>query len=119
MSSSLIKTHKNSFTTAYRLLDVAVITGLLLMSTYFCGDVYNREYFLQSIIAVVLFLLFSESLELYRSWRMDTALQQLSTTFACWGIVSGTLTFILYFTPFFTIADKTASLILHDESKFT
>lgn len=111
MSGSLIKAYQNTFSTAFRLLDVALIASLLLLSTYLYEVPFSREYFLQAITSIAIFLLFSESLELYRSWRMDTIVQQLSVTIACWGMVSGTLGFILYFTPFFNIHDKTASLI--------
>jgi len=110
MSTGYIETQKNTFSTAFRLFDVAVITSVFLLVTYFIGEVFSKEYFLQLVTAVALFLLFSESLELYRSWRMDTIIQQISVTFACWGLVCGALALILFFTPFFGIEDKTASL---------
>ena len=92
-------------------MDVAVILGILLLVTYLNSEPFSREYFLQSMTAIALFLLFAESLELYRSWRMDTILHQISVTLACWSMVSGALAFVLYFTPFFDIDDKTTSLI--------
>lgn len=111
MSGRTISVKQNTFSTAYRLFDVAVISSLLLLTTYTFGQVFNQEYLLQMITAIALFLLFSESLELYRSWRMDTVLQQVAVTLACWGMVSGTLAFVMYFTPFSAVEDKNCSLI--------
>ncbi len=111
MSSKQIQAQHNTFSTAFRLMDVAIITGILLLITYLNSELYSREYFLQTMTAITLFLLFAESLELYRSWRMDTILNQFSVCLACWVMVSGSLAFVLYFTPFFNIDDKATSLI--------
>ena len=110
MSSSLIRAHQNTFSTAFRLLDVAIIGGLLLLLTYLNNESFTQHYLLLSLTAISLFLLFAESLELYRSWRMDTIIRQLSVSVGCWIIVSSSLTFILYFTTMFSIQDKTVAL---------
>jgi len=75
--------------------------------------IYDNIYMFQTITAIALFLLFSESLELYRSWRTDALTTQLSVTFVCWGMVCGALAFIMYFTPIFDtdVASKQIPLI--------
>ena len=111
MASGYIRAHQNTFSTAFRLLDVALISAIFLLICYFLDEAFSREHVLQLITAIALFLLFSESMELYRSWRMETIFQQVSVTMACWGMVCGTLAFILFFTPLFVVEDKTSSLV--------
>jgi putative colanic acid biosynthesis UDP-glucose lipid carrier transferase len=110
MSDNFIKSGQNTFGTAYRILDISIITGLLLIITYTSGVSYDNDFFVQTVTVVALFLLFSESLELYRSWRMDTLLQQLGVTVTCWALVAATLAVIMYFTPFFNTIHKEITL---------
>ena len=101
MSAGLIRTAQNTFSTVFRLIDLAVITGLMLIVCYAMDIVFVDVYMFQIITAIAFFLLYSESLELYRSWRTDRLTTQLSVTLICWGMVSGSLALIMYFTPFF------------------
>ena len=111
MSGRIISANQNTFSTAYRLFDVAVISSVLLLNTYITNQVFTQESLLLLIIAIVLFLLFSESLELYRSWRMETILKQLTVTLSCWVMVSAILAFILFFYPFLSVDDKSLPLL--------
>ena len=101
MSAGLIRTAQNTFSTVFRLIDLAVITSLMLIVCYAMDVVFVNVYMFQIITAIAFFLLYSESLELYRSWRTDSLTTQLSVTLVCWGMVCGSLAFIMYFTPVF------------------
>jgi len=113
MSAGIIRAHQNTFSTVFRLIDLAFIAGLMLVVCYAMDVIYDNIYMFQTITAIALFLLFSESLELYRSWRTDALTTQLSVTFVCWGMVCGALAFIMYFTPIFDtdVASKQIPLI--------
>ncbi|MCP4414678.1 MAG: undecaprenyl-phosphate glucose phosphotransferase [Gammaproteobacteria bacterium] len=101
MSAALISNNHNSFSSIFRLTDIAIITGSMLIVCYLLDVVYNNNNLLQTVLAISLFLLFSESMELHRSWRTDTITHQITVTLVCWGMVSGTLAFILIFTSVF------------------
>ncbi len=101
MSAGIIRTHQNSFSTVFRLIDIAIIAGLMLAVCYVMEIPDVEIYLFQTITAIALFLLFSESLELYRSWRTESINHQIAITLVCWGMVCGVLTFILYFTSVF------------------
>jgi len=98
MSAGIIRAHQNSFSTIFRLLDVAIIAALFILACLVLDVVFKNYYLFLTAAAIALFLLFSESFELYRSWRMDSLYTHLSTVLICWGIVCGILTFIMYFT---------------------
>ena len=106
MSAGIIKNIQNTFSGVFRLLDLAIITSLLFLACYVFDKPYNSVYAFQTVTAVALFLLFSESFELYRSWRMDTLVQQLTVTLVVWGLVSSSLSFIMYFTDAFASGSK-------------
>jgi putative colanic acid biosynthesis UDP-glucose lipid carrier transferase len=101
MSAGLIRTAQNSYSTVFRLIDLAIIGGLMLIVCYTMDLVFVNVYIFQTITAIAFFLLYSESLELYRSWRTDSLTSQLSVTLVCWGMVCGSLAFIMYFTAVF------------------
>lgn len=101
MSASTIRTYQNSFSTIFRLVDITLIAGLLLIICHLLDDTFSSICLFLNITSIALFLLFSESMELYRSWRMDTLIQQLTVTTICWGMVCTTLATILYFTELF------------------
>ncbi len=44
MSAGIIKAHQNTFSTVFRLIDVAVITSLLLVTCYMLDVVYINVY---------------------------------------------------------------------------
>ncbi len=112
MSAALISNNQNTFSTAFRLMDIAIITGSMLIICYLFDIAYNNNNLLQTVIAISLFLLFSESMELYRSWRTDTITHQITVTLLCWGMVSGTLAFILIFTSVFSTAEASKEFLL-------
>jgi len=84
----------------------------MLTICYLFDIAYNNNNLLQTVIAISLFLLFSESMELYRSWRTDTITQQITVTLVCWGMVSGTLAFILIFTSVFNATETSREALL-------
>lgn len=98
MNSGIIRAQQNTFSTVFRLLDVLIISiTLIIAARIFTVELTQGELSLL-LISVILFLIISESFELYRSWRVDSILQQIGVTLACWGLVCGSLVFILFFT---------------------
>ncbi len=83
-NQGLIRSNQNSFSAAYRLADVLII----LLTLQVCADSYNipisPSYMVAGLVAVCLYLLVSESLELYRSWRSASMTSMLSMMTLAW-----------------------------------
>jgi putative colanic acid biosynthesis UDP-glucose lipid carrier transferase len=101
MSSNIVSgwkaSHQSHLATFYRLLDGAVI----FLSLFFWCHTYDHQltanWLIVGLSATILFLFYSESLHLYRSWSMDTYSRMLGYTILSWICVCVTLLLIAYF----------------------
>ena len=73
-----------SYSAAYRLVDVLIITVLLQISMYVYSVEFRLPYLTVGLIAAILFLLLGEALQLYRSMRDVVLLRNLTITSASW-----------------------------------
>ncbi|WP_231745310.1 MULTISPECIES: undecaprenyl-phosphate glucose phosphotransferase [Microbulbifer] len=81
----------------YRLLDGALILGVLFACLAIFGHSITSDWFLLGLIAAVGFALFAESVDLYRSWRADTYLQMVAYTAFAWCVLCAVLLLVGYF----------------------
>lgn len=94
----LISSNQSSFSFAYRMVDVVIIlSALLLCQSVLLHVQFDSGYFSAGLIAVVLFLILGESLQLYRSWRAEPVSKLILTTSASWGAVCVSLLTISFF----------------------
>lgn len=111
MSAAIIKNHQNTFSKIFRFLDVALINSVMLGVCYMTGTIYNNACLLLTVVATSLFLLFSESVELYRSWRTETVTQQITVTLICWGMVTSALALTMIIFPHFSTTEISRSVL--------
>jgi putative colanic acid biosynthesis UDP-glucose lipid carrier transferase len=82
-----IKTNSAEFTLLYRAAD----SMLIVLSLYLCSMAhfieFTNSYVAIATFAVVVFLLTSESVGLYRSWRTSKMSEQIMTLFLSWGLL--------------------------------
>lgn len=83
-TQGLIQSNQVSFSAAYRLLDVAVIMLMLQLAISAFSLDRSIEYLTPGLVASLLFLLFAESLQLYRSWRGAALVRTLTMTSTAW-----------------------------------
>ncbi|MEZ8825981.1 undecaprenyl-phosphate glucose phosphotransferase [Vibrio amylolyticus] len=96
--SGLIRSHETGFAFLYRIADVCIIFSLLLFIGHFYLPTFTKDYLLISALGALLFLLFGETINLYRSWRTTSLSDHVVTTFSCWLICGITIVTVIYFT---------------------
>ena len=93
----VIRSNEGTFGLVYRVIDMAVILLALMASLSAFGIQPDPRYLIAGLSGSVLFLLFAESLEVYRSWRATSSIRMLSTSSFAWVIVSACLTVMAFF----------------------
>ena len=83
-SRGFIQSNQVAFGAVYRLLDVAVILLLLEVAVAIFSVGRSMEYLTLGLTAVILFLLFAESTQLYRSWRGAALARNLTVASVAW-----------------------------------
>ncbi len=81
----------------YRLLDISLIMAVLLSVLAFYQAKFNLSYAVVALLAVVVYTITSESLDLYRSWRVSSFNQMCLLTSLAWIVTTLTLILIGYF----------------------
>ncbi|NLS11740.1 undecaprenyl-phosphate glucose phosphotransferase [Vibrio sp. SM6] len=94
---SFIRSHESEFAFLYRLFDLAIILGLMIVFATNSTTQLTKDHLLVAFIAGLLFLLFSESAQLYRSWRTNTIQKQLLIAASAWLATCLILASGLYF----------------------
>jgi putative colanic acid biosynthesis UDP-glucose lipid carrier transferase len=85
-NQGMIRPNQGSFNFIYRLIDLLIILcGLSLAVTFYNVD-FTYLYVSIGLISFVLFMLCSESLGLYRSWRTSSLMEMLLTTSLTWWL---------------------------------
>ncbi|MBT1065580.1 undecaprenyl-phosphate glucose phosphotransferase [Bowmanella sp. Y26] len=79
-----IQSHQNSFATAYRLVD------LLLISLSYAGFLFywqlplNSTYVVLLLVNVVIYMICAEAMDIYRSWRTASSMLMLKIVSSAW-----------------------------------
>ncbi|WOX04845.1 undecaprenyl-phosphate glucose phosphotransferase [Microbulbifer pacificus] len=92
-----IRSHQSGLAAVYRLLDMLLILGTLIVCCQFFDIAVSKDWLIAGLVAAVAFAFMAESLNLYRSWRADSYLHMFSSTAISWLAVCLLLLVISYF----------------------
>lgn len=95
--NGFIRAHQEHFSTVYRLFDLLMVFGTLILTCQMLNIVVDQNIALIGFASSSLFLLIGESLELYRSWRTSTLGALLGTATISWLLVLALLLIALFF----------------------
>ncbi|MGC9400808.1 undecaprenyl-phosphate glucose phosphotransferase [Vibrio genomosp. F10] len=96
--TGLIRSHETGFAFIYRITDASIVFSLLLIIGHFYLPTFTKDYLLIGALGTILFLLFGETVNLYRSWRTTSLSAHIIVTFSCWFICCITIVTVIYFT---------------------
>ena len=96
-SQGLIRSNQGSFNAAYRLADVLIVLLTLAVSLSVATMIDPVEYMPVGLIASIIYLLFGESLQLYRSWRGSSLFRMVSVTSTAWILACVVILTISFF----------------------
>ncbi|MDD4910682.1 MAG: undecaprenyl-phosphate glucose phosphotransferase [Sideroxydans sp.] len=85
-SSGLLKQNSSSLELIQRMLDVGVIFIAMIMAVAFRHIELSADYMLVAILSVFVFEVLSAIRGVYRSWRMETLLAEISSVVGVWAI---------------------------------
>ncbi|KOR28628.1 hypothetical protein TI04_10590, partial [Achromatium sp. WMS2] len=94
----LIRPHVSKISFLFRFFDILTIMILLHISVVSYGIAWNRLYVIAGLSSMVLFYLFSESTQLYRSWRGVPLKQSLMPLMVAWSLTCFFLLVLGYMT---------------------
>ena len=97
MPNDLFNTIQSSYSALYRVVDIIVISIFFLAILYFYDVPLTVQYQLVLLINIASFLFFSQTLELYRSWRTSSTMTMMSYTTLTWAIGCTILIVLAYF----------------------
>ncbi len=95
VSNGFVRNNVNHFAFAYRLVDLFIIQGALLLSTVVFNIKYDFLHFALALVANISFSFFSEFFWLYRSWRAGTLQENLFYAVLSW--VMALMPMLLFF----------------------
>ncbi|WP_448212791.1 undecaprenyl-phosphate glucose phosphotransferase [Colwellia sp. MEBiC06753] len=98
MYSGLLNTIHSSFSAIYRAIDIVIITLLFIATMQVMAIDVDIYYLAVLLISLISFLFFSQSFELYRSWRTSTTFTMISYTSLVWSLCCVILITLAYFT---------------------
>lgn len=97
-NNGFIQDNANQFSVFLRLADFLLIQVTLFICLVWKGTNYNEYYIITSLVSLVAFALFSESIQLYRSWPSNAFLQQIVYILTSWLMAMSAVSFYLFFT---------------------
>ncbi len=97
MSDGLFNTSQSSFSVLYRSIDIVVIGFCFVSVLYLYQVPLDTNYQLVFLISIAVFLFFSQSLELYRSWRTSSTFAMIGYTLLTWVLCCIVLITLAYF----------------------
>jgi putative colanic acid biosynthesis UDP-glucose lipid carrier transferase len=102
----IVQSHKSSFSTLYRLVDLMCITFIYFALLLARNIPIQANTLILLFVSFVSFLLIAEALDLYRSWRMESTTLLIRHAIIAWIISSFIVVTFAFFFP---------SLIPYDE----
>ncbi|GGA64579.1 undecaprenyl-phosphate glucose phosphotransferase [Neiella marina] len=98
--TGFLRAHQSQFSTLYRAIDVVIILACLQFSLSVLSLPLTSTEIMLALGAAVGFMLTSESLELYRSWRFSRGEDLVRTVTLSWAITCGlSASVLIYFAP--------------------
>ncbi|NQY88102.1 MAG: undecaprenyl-phosphate glucose phosphotransferase [Colwellia sp.] len=97
MSNGLINSIQSSFSALYRSVDLIIISIVYLLALYSRDVSLNTQYQLVLVICLTCFLFFSQTFNLYRSWRTSSSLTMMGYTTLTWITCCTILITLAYF----------------------
>ncbi len=85
LHNGLIRQHHSKLAFIYRLSDTAIIWSALYLSASLLDVPWSDLYSKAALLAMILFYLFGESMQLYRSWRGVPLREYLQSAMLSWG----------------------------------
>jgi len=92
-----IRNHQSGLAVLYRLLDAFLILCALLTYSTIFGQDLSKDWLIAGLLAAASFAFMAESIDLYRSWRVDSYFQMFALTAFAWSIACALLVLIAYF----------------------
>lgn len=94
----IVQSHKSSFSTLYRLVDLVCVT-FIYFSVLFLRDIaIEPNSMVLLFVSIVSFMLIAEAVDLYRSWRMESTTLLIRHAIIAWMITSFiVVTFAFFF----------------------
>jgi putative colanic acid biosynthesis UDP-glucose lipid carrier transferase len=94
----IVQSHKSSFSTLYRLVDLVCIT-FIYFSVLFLRDItIEPNSMVLLFVSIVAFMLIAEAVDLYRSWRMESTTLLIRHAIIAWMVTSFiVVTFAFFF----------------------
>lgn len=96
-NQSLIQSHRNTYSALFRIFDLSLILCVLFLANQVHDVEFSKEYLSVGLSAALLYLVTSESFDVYRSWRGASALRMVLITGTAWA----TVCFLLLTASFF------------------
>ncbi|MBQ1783097.1 MAG: undecaprenyl-phosphate glucose phosphotransferase [Gammaproteobacteria bacterium] len=96
-TSGFVRSHQEHFSTIYRLCDLLIVFGTLLLTCQMLKINVDQTVAMTGIATTSLFLVVAESFELYRSWRTSSLRALLTTTTVSWIVVVAILLVAMFF----------------------
>lgn len=84
LSSGLVRQYSTGLAMLQRLLDIAIIAFGMMFATLLRDITVDKNYLLLAALGSLLFLLFGEINSVYRSWRTEKLLDELSNVVVAW-----------------------------------
>lgn len=96
-TNGMIRPYKTELSILYMITDIVWIVGSLWLLYWLYDKPWQSEQVLLALIAVVLFLLFSELTQIYRSWRSEPLTNEFLRLLIIWSAVTGVLLMLGFF----------------------
>ncbi|GLR72868.1 undecaprenyl-phosphate glucose phosphotransferase [Agaribacter marinus] len=95
----IIQSNKSSFATLYRLTDLVSITLIYYFLLFNNGFPIKPDTSIMLLVGIIIFNIFAEALDLYRSWRTQSTTTLLKMTAITWAITFLALVIFSFFFP--------------------
>ncbi|WP_204378484.1 undecaprenyl-phosphate glucose phosphotransferase [Agaribacterium haliotis] len=109
VGDNFINNNLNHFSFVYRLIDLCIIQFSILLCVYLYDGRFIEGYNIIALVANCSFLLFAESLRIYRSWRTGFASRLALYTFVSWFFACFCVVLFIFF---FKIAEDLSRIVV-------
>ncbi len=98
-TKGIIQSHKSSFSTLYRLIDLVVVTCLYYAILIVNGIELKADALVTLFVFSLSYMLFAEAMDIYRSWRTASSTILLKYVSIVWAFSSLCVTTFAYLMP--------------------
>jgi len=85
--NGLLRQHHSKLSTAYRALDILIVSFSLLVSCWYFDIEWNNQYSTVALLTSALMIFISHRHDLYRSWRVFSIRQEITELSKVWSLV--------------------------------